>query len=101
MFESMVRAHQRYPLCIIDLEMVDDSGRLDKRLGLQTARRVRDIDPEIHIVICTAHSDVGQKEVREQVAGSAHYFRRPFSTEQESEFCLTVYGLVDEWNGQH
>ncbi len=101
MFESMVRADQRYPLCIIDLQMRDENGRLDRRLGLQTARRVREMDPEIHIVICTANSDVGLEEVREQVPGSAHYFRRPFSTEEETEFCLTVHGLVDEWNGQH
>ena len=100
MFEGMVRADQRYPLCIIDLEMEDENGRLNKRRGLQTARRVREIDPEIHIVICTAHWDVGLEEVQEHVAGSAHYFRLPFSPEQETEFCLMIHGLVDEWNGR-
>jgi CheY-like chemotaxis protein len=101
MFESMVRADRLHPLCIVDLAMPDENGRLDKRHGLQTARRVREIDPDIHIVICTAASDVGLEEVREHVPGSAHFFRRPFSAEEESEFCLTVHGLVDEWNGRH
>jgi CheY-like chemotaxis protein len=101
MFESMVKSHQRYPLCVIDLEMKDENGRKDKRLGLQVARRVREMDPEIHIVICTSHPDIGEEEVREQVAGSAHYFLRPFSVDEENEFCLRVQGLVDEWNGRH
>ncbi len=51
-------------------------------------------------MICTSAADVGAEELRENVSGSAHFFRRPFSPEQESEFCLTVHGLVDEWNGR-
>jgi CheY-like chemotaxis protein len=100
MFDGMVRMDRRHPLCIIDMQMPGEDGRLDKRRGLQTARRVREIDPGIHIVICTAAPDVGPEEVREHVTGSAHFFRRPFSPEQESEFCLTIHGLVDEWNGR-
>lgn len=101
MFESMIRTDRRHPLCIIDLQMPGEDGRLDRRRGLHTAQRVREIDPEIHIVICTAATDVGAEEVREHVPGSAHFFRRPFSPDQESEFCLAVHGLVDEWNGRH
>jgi CheY-like chemotaxis protein len=100
MFESMVRADRRHPLCIVDLQMPDENGRLDKRRGLQTAQQVREIDPDIHLVICTTASDVGLEEVREHVPGSTHFFRRPFSAEEENEFCLTVHGLVDEWNGR-
>jgi CheY-like chemotaxis protein len=100
MFERMVRADQLHPLCIIDMQMPDEDGRLDKRRGLHTARQVREIDPDIHIVICTAAADVGEDEVREQVPGSVHFFRRPFSPEQESAFSLTVHRLVYEWNGR-
>ena len=101
MFGNMVRSDLLHPLCIIDMEMRDEDGRLDRHRGLHTARQVREIDAGIHIVICSGVADIGLQDVRKHVDGSAHFFRRPFSPEQESEFCLTVHRLVDEWNGRH
>ena len=37
MFDGMVRMDRRHPLCIIDMQMPDEDGKLDERRGLHTA----------------------------------------------------------------
>lgn len=102
MFAGMVRDEFFYPLCIIDMRMPEvRGGPINERRGLQTARRVRELDPDIHIMICTADPGIEAGEIFKEVGGSTHFFRLPFDEAQEKEFCSKVRELVDEWNGRH
>jgi hypothetical protein len=74
---------------------------IDENRGVAVAREVREIDPEIHIAIITSKADVDGEDVCRQVGGSTHFFRTPFSPEEEESFVLKVHALVDEWNERH
>lgn len=97
-FEAFCRDGQRYPLCIVDMLMPDENGLIDELRGYAVAQRVRELDPGIHIVIATAKADIDGEDLCRKVGGSTHFFRTPFSAEQEEEFVLKVHALVDEWN---
>ena len=67
--------------------------------GVETTRRLREIDPDIEIVIMTAYTD---KSLSEIVRGmtSLHkllYIRKPFSREEIQQITLS---LVGKWNIQ-
>lgn len=81
---------RRYPLCVIDM-------RMPMLNGLETARRLREIDEEIGIVICTAFSDTGARELRSRISGNVFFIRKPFVPD---EFHLLVHSLVNQWNSQ-
>lgn len=100
MFEAMHRSDHRFPLCLIDMRMPGADGMIDDRRGLAVARRVREIDPEIHIVIATAKADIDGDDCCREVGGSTHFFRMPFGPAQEEEFVFKVHALVDEWNAR-
>lgn len=80
----------RHPLCIIDM-------RMPILNGLSTAERIREIDPEIDIIICTAFSDVPLDEIRAKLHGGVFFVRKPFVAE---EFSLLVQSLVGYWNSR-
>jgi CheY-like chemotaxis protein len=100
-FEAAHLSGRRYPLCIVDMIMPDESGLLDELRGVTVSRRVREIDPEIHIVIATIKPDLDGEAICREVGGSTHFFQTPFSPEQEEAFVLKVHELMDEWNGRH
>jgi PAS domain S-box-containing protein len=89
-FERAVKAGERYPLCIMDM-------RMPALNGLAAAVRMRELDPEINIVICTAYSDVPISEVRSQLHNQVFFVRKPFLAE---ELLLLVDSLVGHWNTQ-
>jgi CheY-like chemotaxis protein len=91
----------RFPLCIVDMMMPGADRLIDENRGVAVAREVREIDPEIHIAIITSKADVDGEDVCRQVGGSTHFFRTPFSPEEEESFVLKVHALVDEWNERH
>ena len=67
--------------------------------GVETTRRLREIDPDIEIVLMTAYTD---KSLSEIVRGmtSLHkllYMRKPFSREEIQQITLS---LVGKWNIQ-
>lgn len=78
----------RHPLCIIDM-------RMPILNGLETARRIREIDPDIDIVICTAFSDTSADELRATIPGNVFFIRKPFAPD---EFQLLIHSLVNQWN---
>lgn len=100
-FEAAHLSGRRYPLCIVDMIMPDESGLLDQLRGVAVSRRVREVDPEIHIVIATIKPDLDGETICREVGGSTHFFQTPFSPEQEEAFVLKVHELVDEWNERH
>jgi PAS domain S-box-containing protein len=89
-YERAVKAGERYPLCIMDM-------RMPVLNGLAAAVRMRELDPEINIVICTAFSDVPINEVRAQLHNEVFFVRKPFVVE---EFQLLIHSLVGHWNTQ-
>ncbi len=89
-FEKMVISDLRHPLCIIDM-------RMPSLNGFEVAQRVRAADPEINIVICTAHSDMDPAEIRAKLPGSVFFVRKPFVT---VELYMMVHSLVDSWNAK-
>ena len=89
-YERAVKAGDRYPLCIMDMRMPVFNG-------LAAAVQLRELDPEINIVICTAYSDVPINEVRSQLLNSVYFVRKPFVVE---ELLLLVDSVVGHWNTQ-
>ncbi len=86
--EDTRKAGERHPLCIIDM-------RMPILNGLSAAQRIREIDPEIDIIICTAFSDVPLNDIRAKLHGGVFFVRKPFVVE---EFKLLVSSLVGYWN---
>ncbi len=65
--------------------------------GLETARRVRQIDHKIEIVIMTAFADHNQREIAETI-GLPHkllYIKKPFQSEEIYQLALA---LTSKWN---
>ena len=89
-FEKMAESNVRHPLCIVDMRMPDLNG-------FEVAQRVRAADPEINIVICTAHSDMDPAEIRAKLPGSVFFVRKPFVA---IELYMMVHSLVDSWNAK-
>jgi len=89
-YERALQAGKRCPLCILDM-------RMPILNGVATAVRMRELDPQIIIVICTAFSDVPVDEIRSRLQDEVFFVRKPFVVE---EFSLLVHSLVGQWNTQ-
>lgn len=88
-FKQEVASGQHFPLCIVDMHMKE--GQQD---GLATARQLREIDPDIDIVFCTAFSDVRPEELRASLRERVFYVRKPFNPD---EFSMMMHSLVQYW----
>ena len=98
MFRQMVDRGEHHPLCIVDMRFEKAN---DNRRGFETARLVRELDPEINIVIATHLPDVELEDVRLALGDNAFLFRLPMLEEaQKAEFRNTVHLLVDRWNAK-
>lgn len=87
-YERSAEAGELHPLCILDM-------RMPILNGLATAVRMREIDPQIGIVICAAFSDVSLDEIRTKLHNDVFFVRKPFVPE---EFLLLIHSLVGLWN---
>jgi PAS domain S-box-containing protein len=76
------------PVCILDMRMPGMSG-------MDTALKLRAMDPAMEIVLCTAYSDVGIDQIRQRLHDGFYYVRKPFS---RGEFFLLVQSLAIGWN---
>jgi signal transduction histidine kinase len=78
----------RIPVAILDM-------RMPKMGGFETAKKIKDIDPNTIIIVITAYSDVAMSEIRLQLKNGVYYFKKPFNEEE-------LYSLVDtvlkHWN---
>jgi len=79
------------PVCILDMRMPGMSG-------MDTAMRLRAIDPAMEIVLCTAYSDVTIDQIRERLHDGFYYVRKPFA---RGEFYLLVQSLAIGWNSKN
>ncbi|MCY4486062.1 MAG: sigma 54-interacting transcriptional regulator [Deltaproteobacteria bacterium] len=65
--------------------------------GVRTIRRLREVDPDVEVVVMTAYSDRPLPEIIRNVQPlhKVLYIRKPFSTEEIQQMTLA---LVDKWN---
>jgi len=69
------------PVCIVDMRMPNGID------GLETSLRLKQIDPNVHIIIATAYSDRTNKEILDALKSNTYYIRKPFNNEE-------IYQLV-------
>lgn len=81
----------RHPLCILDMKMPTHAE------GLETAEKLRAIDPDIDIVFCTANSKVVPAEIRGRLKDRVFFVLKPPNIE---EFTMMIYALVDYWQSR-
>jgi diguanylate cyclase len=80
------------PICLIFLDM-----RMPPAIdGLETAKRIRAIDPYVEIVIMTAYSDYSLEEIKEELGNPDRllYFQKPF---QPSQIKHLASSLCQKW----
>ena len=87
-FKIEYETGNRVPLCILDMKM----PRMD---GLETARSVRVIDPDVIIIIVTAYEDITLKTIKANLEKDIYYIKKPFN--KEELYCL-VDSLIKGWN---
>ena len=89
-YGKKVKAGERFPLCIVDM-------RMPSMNGLAAALQIREIDPGIVIVICTAFSDISPEQIRSKLKKGCFFVHKPFVVD---EFLLLIQSLVGNWNTQ-
>lgn len=71
-------------VCIVDMRMPNGIN------GLETSLWLKQIDPDVHIIIATAYSDRSNKEILACLKNNIYYIRKPFNSE---EIYQLVYSL--------
>lgn len=98
MFAQMIDGGKRHPLCIIDMRSKRENNN---RRGFETVRLVRELDPDISILVATALPDIELEDLREVAGKNSFLFRLPMTDEAErANFRNTVHRLVDRWNAK-
>ena len=75
------------PICVLDIRMPGISG-------FEAAKRLRAMDPDIELILCSAFSDHSIAEIRRELGNTFHYVRKPFAHE---EFHLLLQSLCASW----
>lgn len=76
------------PVCIVDMRMPNGID------GIETSLRLKQIDPDVHIIIATAYSDRTTKEILDALKTNIYYIRKPFNNE---EIYQLVYSLSNSY----
>jgi signal transduction histidine kinase len=87
-FQQAYERGEKIPIVILDM-------RMPKMSGFETAKKVRDIDENVIIIIITAYSDVSMSEIRFQLKNGIYYFKKPFN---EDELYSLVDSALKQWN---
>ncbi|EJF07755.1 signal transduction histidine kinase [Thiovulum sp. ES] len=87
-FEKAYQRGEKIPIVILDM-------RMPKMSGFETAKKVRDIDENVIVIIITAYSDVSMSEIRFQLKNGIYYFKKPFN---EDELYSLVDSALKQWN---
>ncbi len=91
LIQAFLQRHQagrRTPLAILDLLMPGIGG-------LETAERLRTIDPDICIIIITSHDDVSYPELVDSLGRDVYFMIKPLRV---SEILAQVHSLILGWN---
>ncbi len=91
MVRESIESRQPYALAFVDMRMPPGMD------GLQTIKRICEIDSEIQIVICTAYSDYSFGDIMDRFSGSDRllFLRKPFDNAEVSMLAAT---LTTKWN---
>ena len=73
-----------YAVALLDMRMPPGID------GLETAKRLREVDPSIHIVIVTAFSDFSSDQIRSEIQRNMLYYQKPFSQEEIRQVVLNA-----------
>jgi PAS domain S-box-containing protein len=94
MIESALEKNEPMAVAFIDIRMPPGID------GMETAARIRKIDPDIEIVIVTAYSDRSREEIVRVVGGPEKllFLRKPFDPEELTQMALS---LTAKWNLAH
>jgi PAS domain S-box-containing protein len=94
MVESALEKNEPMAVAFIDIRMPPGFD------GMETAARIRKIDPDIEIVIVTAYSDRSREEIVRMVGGPEKllFLRKPFDPEELTQMALS---LTAKWNLAH
>jgi two-component system, cell cycle sensor histidine kinase PleC len=90
---EMLREGQACPLAFLDVRMPPGID------GIETAVRIRALDPDINIVIVTAYADSHPREIAERVppVDKLFYVSKPFQKMELQQFALA---LTAKWNAE-
>ncbi len=90
MVEDAVRRGQPYSLAFVDVRMPPG---LD---GIETTRRLWQVDPHLQVVLCTAYSDYSWDEMQEQLGGTDRLLilKKPFDAVEVQQM---ANALVEKW----
>ena len=80
-----------HPLCIVDMKMPLHAE------GLETAEKLREIDPDIDIVFCTANSKIVPEDIHARLRERVFFVLKPPNIE---EFTVMIRSLVDYWQSR-
>jgi PAS domain S-box-containing protein len=86
-YRSQFAAGLRAAVCILDILMPQQSG-------FATARQLREIDPDIEIIVCTADPGTVPFAVSREFGNSVFFVRKPPNSD---EFAMLVHSLVRSW----
>ena len=84
--QMAIEDEEPFAVAFLDIRM--DSGPD----GVWAAEQIRTLDPNIEIVMVTAHDDVSPEEIVSRVppAGKLLYLRKPFSPEEIKQFAVAL-----------
>lgn len=86
-YRTQFTAGLRAAVCILDILMPQQSG-------FATARQLREIDPDIEIIVCTADPGTVPLAVSREFGNSVFFVRKPPNSD---EFAMLVHSLVRSW----
>ncbi len=88
--ETAMRNQTPYSLAFVDVRMPPG---LD---GIETTRRLWQLDPHLQVVLCTAYSDYSWDEMQEELGGSDRLLilKKPFDAVEVQQMANT---LVEKW----
>ncbi len=86
MVEEAVAENTPYALAIIDVRMPPGWD------GMETAKRIRQCDPNVEIVIVTAYSDRSSGEITQAVGSPEKllFFRKPFDPDELKQIAVSL-----------
>ena len=89
--EAALEAKTPFSLAFVDIRMPPGFD------GLKTIKKIRELDQEIQIVICSAYSDYSWEEIRREVGQSDNLviLKKPF---EYLEVRQLAYSLTQKWN---
>ena len=90
--EEGLKRGEHFTCALLDVRMPPGIG------GIESARRIREMDPNIFIAIVTAYTDRLPEEVAQVLGGNFTMIRKPFYGDDLVDL---VENYIQVWNQQH